>query len=112
MSHFYGSLQGCRGEATRCGSKQSGIETYAASWDGAIYVRVQHNEETKEDTFFVAQIKWQENGINQELASGVIGKSCINVGLLKKILDHKEVLPALIGLDPELDRLIGERMKQ
>jgi len=36
MSHFYGTLQGNRGEATRCGTKKSGIETYAASWKGAI----------------------------------------------------------------------------
>ena len=29
MSHFYGVLGGSRGEATRCGTKKSGLVTYA-----------------------------------------------------------------------------------
>lgn len=36
MSHFYGTVQGNRGEATRRGSKASGMETYCASWSGAV----------------------------------------------------------------------------
>ena len=40
MSHFYGTLQGSRGEATRCGTANSGLVTYAAGWKGAICVHV------------------------------------------------------------------------
>ena len=33
MSKLYGSLQGCRGEATRCGSKNSGMRASVQSWN-------------------------------------------------------------------------------
>ena len=32
MSHFYGSIQGNRGEVTRCGSKESGISGHIRGW--------------------------------------------------------------------------------
>jgi hypothetical protein len=32
MSEFYGRIQGSRGEATRCGSKGSGIDAKAETW--------------------------------------------------------------------------------
>lgn len=40
MAHFYGELQGSRGEATRLGSKASGLRTLAASYQGAVSVRL------------------------------------------------------------------------
>lgn len=33
MSHFYGYLQGNRGEVTRAGSRQSGIRAHLRSWE-------------------------------------------------------------------------------
>jgi hypothetical protein len=36
MSKLYGSLQGCRGEATRCGSASSGIRASVQSWNGSL----------------------------------------------------------------------------
>lgn len=33
MAHFYGDLQGNRGEATRCGSKDSGIRSHVRGWN-------------------------------------------------------------------------------
>ena len=36
MSALYGSLQGCRGEATRTGSKNSGIRASVQSWNGSL----------------------------------------------------------------------------
>jgi hypothetical protein len=38
MAHFYGVLNGSRGEATRCGTKSSGMTATAASWQGAVSV--------------------------------------------------------------------------
>jgi len=32
MAHFYGSMNGSRGEATRCGTKSSGISAHVRSW--------------------------------------------------------------------------------
>lgn len=36
MSEFYGRLQGLAGEATRCGSKSSGIEATAETWGSIV----------------------------------------------------------------------------
>lgn len=49
MAHFYGSARGNRREATRCGSKDSGYKTEAASWDGAVTVELFYNEDKNED---------------------------------------------------------------
>jgi hypothetical protein len=32
MSHFYASIKGSRGEATRCGTKASGIRGHVRGW--------------------------------------------------------------------------------
>lgn len=45
MSALYGTLQGCRGEATRCGTKNSGIRVSAQSWNGSLIVNMDLNEE-------------------------------------------------------------------
>lgn len=40
MAHFYGGLQGNRGEANRCGTKQSGISVWAQSWRARVEVEL------------------------------------------------------------------------
>ena len=40
MSRFYGSLQGNRGMATRCGTKDSGISAHVRGWDIGVYAEV------------------------------------------------------------------------
>ena len=42
MSHFYASIQGSRGEATRCGAKNSGIAGHIRGWSSGVYVRGFH----------------------------------------------------------------------
>lgn len=46
MASLYGSLQGCRGEATRCGSKSSGVRASVQSWQGSLisYMDLDDNE--------------------------------------------------------------------
>lgn len=44
MAHFYGNLKGSRGEATRCGTRQSGIRVSARSWKGSISVELRQYE--------------------------------------------------------------------
>ena len=48
MSALYGTLQGCRGEATRCGSKSSGLRVSAQSYNGSLitYMDINDNGET------------------------------------------------------------------
>ncbi len=73
MSHFYGTLQGTRGKATRCGAKSSGITTQAASWSGAIETRLYFDEETGKDMFEVYMIPWHGRGESQMLVRGEVG---------------------------------------
>ena len=76
MSHFYGVLQGQRGEATRCGSQASGLTATAASWKGAIEVEVFERDGV--DYFEVRQRHWRGAGVSQLLASGRIGEMWCN----------------------------------
>lgn len=74
MSHFYGVVQGQRGDATRCGSKGSGLRAVAASWAGAIKVSL-HVDDQGRDCFQVRQVQWQNGaGINEIIAEGVLGQ--------------------------------------
>jgi hypothetical protein len=73
MSHFYGTLQGSRGQATRCGDKRGGLLTVAASWKGAVNVYVYHDHETGRDMFRVSQQPWHGAGVSQVLVQGAIG---------------------------------------
>jgi hypothetical protein len=42
MSHFYASMKGARGQATRCGSKQSGIFAHIRGWNFGVRVELVH----------------------------------------------------------------------
>ena len=44
MSKLYGTLQGCRGKATRCGSVSSGMRASVQSWNGSLVVYMDLNE--------------------------------------------------------------------
>jgi hypothetical protein len=73
MSHFYGTLQGNRGEATRCGSAGSGVRTYAAGWRGAICATIYQETIDGEDVdmFRVSLVPWHgSGGMSQVLATG------------------------------------------
>ena len=54
MAYFYGTVQGHRGEATRTGTKASGIEASANSWNIGGEVSVLYSEVLKTDvvTFY------------------------------------------------------------
>lgn len=72
MSHFYGTLTGNRGTATRCGSLDSGITTHAASWEGAVRVTVWFNEAEDCDWATVALTPWHGRGRDRVLYSGPV----------------------------------------
>jgi hypothetical protein len=42
MAHFYGDMQGSRGQATRCGTKQSGIHAHIRGWHTGVQTVVSH----------------------------------------------------------------------
>lgn len=74
MSHFYGTIEGNRGEATRGGTKASGLVAQVASWSGAIRVHVKYDEVTGRNHFTVYQIPWRGAGIRERIAEGIVGQ--------------------------------------
>lgn len=72
MSHFYGVMQGSRGEATRCGTKASGLQVTAASWGGAVQVDL-YLDSMGRDCYRVTMKPWRGAGDSATLAEGVVG---------------------------------------
>jgi hypothetical protein len=70
MSHFYGTLQGGRGQVTHCGTKAGGLVTEAASWDGAVRVALWHDDATDTDMVRVAFVPWRGVGTTYVLYEG------------------------------------------
>lgn len=75
MAHFYGELQGARGEATRLGHKSSGLRTAACSWEGRINVYLDHDTKLGKDTY---RIDMKQHGSSRGwegcIASGYLGE--------------------------------------
>ena len=72
MAHFYGTLQGSRGEASRLGTARSGLRTVAASWQGSVRVELYHSEETGQDMCHVYLAPWHGKGTELALYSGPV----------------------------------------
>jgi hypothetical protein len=49
MAHFQGTVEGNRGEASRLGSKASGLHAALSSWQGRVAVDLWHDEKTGRD---------------------------------------------------------------
>lgn len=62
MSHFYSRIQGNRGEATRCGTKKSGMSVSAKSWNTSVSVEYSYDDELKENyiTIQITNLKTHE----------------------------------------------------
>lgn len=72
MAHFYGTLQGSRGKASRLGTKRSDLSTVAASWEGAVSVCLYHNETTGQDCARVALMPWHGRGVDRVIYDGPV----------------------------------------
>ncbi len=68
MAQFYGDIQGNRGEATRMGTKESGISAHVRGWNVGARVIVAH-----EDGRDVVQV-WATSGSHGREASKLIAK--------------------------------------
>jgi hypothetical protein len=76
MAHFYGTVSGCaKTQATRRGHKASGLQTTAASWQGAIRVSIWHDYETERDRYRVWFIDWPSARERMTLASGFLDEA-------------------------------------
>ena len=74
MSHFYGTLDGARGTATRCGTKTSGMVAVCASWNGAVRSTA-YIDSAGCDCVCIEKILWQGQGEERLLYDGPIGKA-------------------------------------
>ena len=70
MAHFYGTLQGSRGLASRLGGKSSGLNVVAASWQGAVSVALREVDGV--DFAYVTLQPWRGNGIFKVLFDGPV----------------------------------------
>ena len=74
MAHFLASIQGSRGEASRLGTKSSGIESAVASWSGSVRVRLWFDEVSGVDHCSVRLSPWHGVGVDVLLYRGPVGE--------------------------------------
>ena len=71
MAKYYGVLQGSRGEATRCGSRSSGLTAIVASWAGAVRVTLADATDGTEMAR-VELVPWHGRGVSKTLYYGPV----------------------------------------
>jgi hypothetical protein len=49
MAHFYSNIKGGNSEATRCGSKSSGVSAYVQGWTGSVETNMSFDKTTDRD---------------------------------------------------------------
>ena len=77
MAQYFAAIKGQRGEASRLGSKKSGIDATVASWQGAVDVRLWHDQKTGRDMARVSLIPWHGVGSSRLLYYGpASGAAC------------------------------------
>jgi hypothetical protein len=77
MAQFYGSVQGQRGQASRLGSKRSGVTTTAASWEGAVTTTVSHDARLGVDVAEVRLTPWRGRGTSKLLYRGPVSGAAV-----------------------------------
>lgn len=65
MAQFYGSIQGNRGEATRLGSRSSGMVATVNGWDVGARVVIRHID--GEDVIYVYRTGGSNNAVAHEM---------------------------------------------
>lgn len=71
MAHFRATIQGQRGQASRLGGKDSGINAHIASWQGAVSVNLY--EQNGVDWASVRLTSHHGAGTERMLYSGPVG---------------------------------------
>jgi hypothetical protein len=71
MAHFYGTIKGGRGEASRLGHKSTGLQATAASYSGAVEVQLYANKDGV-DCAIISLIPWKGAGIHRMLFNGPV----------------------------------------
>jgi hypothetical protein len=78
MAHFYGTVSGkARSQASRLGSKSSGLRTVAASWQGAVAVDLYERDGL--DCAQITLIPWHGHGTTRVIYDGPVSGAPIKV---------------------------------
>lgn len=93
MAHFYAQMKGNKGEATRCGTKGSGMSVQAAGWKGAIDVQLTARND--HDCYVVRLTPWMSSGgfariIAEGKLDSVQGIDLAMVNMRKALRDIQE----------------------
>ena len=94
MSHYYGTVKGSRGEATRGGGKNSGIQTNTATWAGNIRTTILWDEEEGCDHATIWFTPWSGSvGASAILYKGTIQRlaHAAEENLVTPVFDHYEL---------------------
>jgi len=75
MAHFRGILRGSRGEATRLGTKASGLRVEAQSWQGKLVVYLSYDAKSRKDVASVELERHFGEGASRLLWSGNVDGS-------------------------------------
>ena len=71
MAHYRAEIQGTRGEASRLGTKSSGISSHVAGWDIGASVRIHYDTEKKQNVLYISV----NNGNGYQTEQTVLNKS-------------------------------------
>lgn len=74
MAHFFGTVQGSRGEATRTGTKSTGMHVTACSWAGKVRVMLDYDAASGGDIAHITLDKHHGKGVERVLYSGPVGE--------------------------------------
>ena len=69
MAQFYADIQGNRGQATRMGTKKSGLDGHIRGWHIGARVWMCFNEETQEDECTIDLTGGSRNGGSKRLGT-------------------------------------------
>ena len=104
MSQFYAIIKGSRGEATRGGSKRSGIEGHIRGWNIGGYIKCRHINEKDEVT-----MELTGGSENSNVSSGrlkiIAREKEGGYEIIKAIISGYTILPYEISQD-DLDVLL------
>ena len=105
MAHFYSEIQGNRGEATRMGSKDSGIRSHIRGWHVGGSVNCHYNESKDRDEVSIYATKGSSDGGREHLADVIEKYTGIEIRLNPRLdkylneygwVDMKEKISATI----------------
>ena len=74
MAHFYAGIHGNRGEATRLGTKSSGITAFVNGWSTGVRVTISYDKDTDQDVVYIRRTAGSGYGSCPDLSIRFDGK--------------------------------------